>query len=58
VVLPIPKVSSPAKFSDYIPISLRVCDGFWGVDGSENGETSSLQDVSKAILDFALFETT
>jgi hypothetical protein len=25
VVLPIPKVSSPAKFSDYRPISLLVC---------------------------------
>jgi hypothetical protein len=25
VVLPIPRVSSPAKFSDYIPISLLVC---------------------------------
>jgi hypothetical protein len=39
VVLLIPKVSSPAKFSDYRPISLLVCflKVFEVLDGSANG---------------------
>jgi hypothetical protein len=45
VVLPIPKVNSPAKFSADRPISLLVCLSkvFEVLDGSENRETYSLQ---------------
>jgi hypothetical protein len=42
VVLPILKVSSPAKFCDYRPISLLVCLSKV-FDGSANEETYSLQ---------------
>jgi hypothetical protein len=44
VVLPILKVSSPAKFFDYRPCLF--VEGFWGGDGSANGETYYLQQLA------------
>jgi hypothetical protein len=54
VVLPILKVSSPVKFSDYrlISINCLYVEGFCGVDGSVNGETYSLQQLAGFRLDF------
>jgi hypothetical protein len=50
VVLPIPKVSSPAKVSNDRPVSLLVglskVFEVLSVDGSANGETYSLQQLA------------